>query len=70
MFSQSPLENDELLNKRIKNLRDTNFKNFLNNYEKNNREIISNNIKKKIFIKRTNYFWKKKYENGYRKKNK
>ena len=46
MFSQSPLKNDELLNKRIKKLRETNFKKFINNYEKNNREILSNSIKK------------------------
>ena len=46
MFSQSPLSNDELLNKRIKDLRENNFKNFINNYEKNNREILSNYIKK------------------------
>ena len=45
MFSHSPLENDELLNKRIQNLRDTNFKKFIVNYEKNNREILSNDIK-------------------------
>ena len=46
MFANSPLRNDELLNKRIKKLRDTNFKKFINNYEKNNREILSDNIKK------------------------
>ena len=45
MFSQSPLHNDELVNKRIKNLRESNFKRILNNYEKNNREIISNEVK-------------------------
>jgi hypothetical protein len=45
MFSQSPLYNDDLVNKRIKNLRESNFKRILNNYEKNNREIISNEVK-------------------------
>lgn len=45
MFTQSPLYNDELVNKRIKNLRESNFKRILNNYEKNNREIISNEVK-------------------------
>jgi len=46
MFANSPLRNDELLNKRIQKLRDTNFKKFLNNYEKNNREILSDSIKR------------------------
>ena len=45
MFSQSPLNNDELVNKRIKDLRDANLFRFIQNYEKNNREIISNEIK-------------------------
>jgi len=45
MFSHSPLHNDDLVNKRIKNLRESNFKRILNNYEKNNREIISNEVK-------------------------
>ena len=40
MFSHSPLVNDELLNKRINKLHDTNFKKFVTNYEKNNREIL------------------------------
>ena len=46
MFSYSPLINDELLNKRINKLRDSNFKKFVNNYEQNNREILSDNVKK------------------------
>ena len=46
MFANSPLRNDELLNKRIQKLRDTNFKKFLNNYEKNNREILSDSVKR------------------------
>ena len=45
MFSHSPLHNDNLVSKRIKNLRESNFKRILNNYEKNNREIISNEVK-------------------------
>jgi hypothetical protein len=46
MFSHSPLVNDELLNKRINKLRETNFKKFVTNYEKSNREILSDSIKK------------------------
>lgn len=46
MFSHSPLVNDELLNKRINKLHDTNFKKFVTNYEKNNREILGESIKK------------------------
>ena len=46
MFANSPLRNDELLNKRIQKLRDTNFKKILNSYEKNNREILSDSVKK------------------------
>ena len=46
MFDHSPLINDELLNKRIKCLRDINFKKIVDNYEKNNREILSKNKKK------------------------
>ena len=50
MFSQSPLSNDELLNRRIKNLRETNYKKFLDNYEKNSREVISNDIKNNEYL--------------------
>jgi len=46
MFSHSPLTNDKLLNKRLNCLRDVHFKKFVDNYEKNNREILSNSIKK------------------------
>ena len=46
MFSHSPLVNDELLNKRINQLRNTNFRKFVTNYEKNNREILRDSIKK------------------------
>ena len=45
MFSKSPLNNDELVNKRVKDLRDANLYRFIQNYEKNNREFISNDIK-------------------------
>ena len=45
MFSKSPLNNDDLVNQRIKDLRDANLFRFIHNYEKNNREIISNDIK-------------------------
>ena len=46
MFSQSPLDNDELVNKRIKDLRDANLFRFIKNYEKNSRAYISDDIKK------------------------
>ena len=46
MFANSPLRNDKLLNQRIQKLRDTNFKKFINNYEKNNREILSDSVKR------------------------
>ena len=45
MFFQSPLDKDELLSKRIEKLREANFKKHVENYEKNNREILSNSIK-------------------------
>ncbi|MBQ2600161.1 hypothetical protein II582_02085, partial [bacterium] len=45
MFFQSPLNDDELLNNRIAKLRNANFKKFVDNYEKKNREILSNSIK-------------------------
>ena len=46
MFSRSPLDKDELLNKRIKDLREANLDRIINNYEKNTREVLSNDIKK------------------------
>ena len=46
MFSHSPLANDLLLKNRINCLRNINFKKNVDNYEKNNREILSNSIKK------------------------
>ena len=45
MFLNSPLKKDELLKRRIMELRDNNFKKVLNIYENNSREIISNKIK-------------------------
>ena len=51
MFSQSPLANDKLVNDKIKKLRNFNFTKKLNNFEKNNREILNSNVKKdKLFI--------------------
>ena len=47
MFSQSPLNNDKLVKDKIKKLRNFNFNKKLNNYEKNNREILSKELKKK-----------------------
>lgn len=47
MFSQSPLSNDKLVKDRIKKLKNFNFNKKLNNYEKNNREILSKDVKKK-----------------------
>jgi hypothetical protein len=47
MFSQSPLNNDKLVKDKIKKLRKFNFNKKLNNYEKNNREILSKEVKKK-----------------------
>ena len=47
MFSQSPLNNDKLVKDKIKKLRKFNFNKKLNNYEKNNREILSKELKKK-----------------------
>ena len=47
MFSQSPLNNDKLVKDKIKKLRNFNFNKKLNNYEKNNREILSKDVKKK-----------------------
>ena len=46
MFDKSPLDQDELLNKRIKDLRDANLARIIYNYEKNTREILSNDLKK------------------------
>jgi hypothetical protein len=46
MFNNSPLIQDELLNKRIKDLRNANLERLINNYEKNTRGILSDNIKK------------------------
>ena len=46
MFHNSPLVQDELLNKRIKDLRNANLERLLNNYEKNTRGILSDDIKK------------------------
>ena len=46
MFTQSPLANDKLLNEKIIKMRKTNFSNKLNNYEKNNREILRSDVKK------------------------
>ena len=46
MFSRSPLDKDELLNKRIKDLREANLDRIINNYEKNTREVLSSDIKK------------------------
>ena len=45
MFSKSPLDKDELVNKRIKDLRSANLSRSIQNYEKNNREILSNEVK-------------------------
>ena len=50
MFAHSPLKDDLLLNKRIQNLRETNLKKFIDNYEKNNREVLSNEIKKNQYL--------------------
>ena len=47
MFSQSPLNNDKLVKDKVKKLRNFNFNKKLNNYEKNNREILSKDVKKK-----------------------
>ena len=46
MFDNSPLIQDELLNKRIKDLRDANLNRLLNNYEKNIRGVLSDDLKK------------------------
>ena len=46
MFNNSPLIQDELLNKRIKDLRNANLERLINNYEKNTRGILSDDIKK------------------------
>jgi len=46
MFDNSPLIQDELLNKRIKDLRDANLNRILNNYEKNIRGVLSDDLKK------------------------
>ena len=46
MFKTSPLYKDELVNKRIKDLRDANLARFLYNYEKNIRGVLSDDIKK------------------------
>ena len=46
MFVKSPLDQDELLNKRIKDLREANFDRIINNYEKNIRGVLSSDIKK------------------------
>ena len=46
MFDKSPLDQDELLNKRIKDLRNANLARIIYNYEKNTREILSNDLKK------------------------
>ena len=54
MFTQSPLANDKLLNEKIIKMRKTNFSNKLNNYEKNNREILRSDVKKDKHL--LNYF--------------
>ena len=46
MFSNSPLDKDELLNKRIKDLRDANLTRLINNYEKNIRGVLTEEMKK------------------------
>ena len=46
MFNNSPLIQDELLNKRIKDLRNANLERLINNYEKNTRGILSDDLKK------------------------
>ena len=46
MFIKSPLDKDELLNKRIKDLREVNLDRIITNYEKNSREVLSNDLKK------------------------
>ena len=46
MFVKSPLDQDELLNKRIKDLREANFDRIINNYEKNMRGVLSSDIKR------------------------
>ena len=46
MFSKSPLDKDELLNKRIKDLREANLDRIINNYEKNTREVLNRDIKR------------------------
>ena len=48
MFLNSPLRKDELLNKRLMELRNSNFKKIVNIYENNSREVISNKIKNNI----------------------
>ena len=60
MFSQSPLANDKLFNLKIQEMRKTNFSKKLNNYEKNNREILSNDVKKNVQL--LNYFLNNKEE--------
>ena len=50
MFSKSPLDNDELLNARIQNLRNAKYNKFINNFEKNRREILSNDIKNNEYL--------------------
>ena len=54
MFSHSPLANDKLFNQKIQEMRKTNFSKKLNNYEKNNRETLRNDVKKNIQL--LNYF--------------
>ena len=46
MFIKSPLDKDELLNKRIKDLREANLDRIINNYEKNIRGVLSSDVKK------------------------
>ena len=46
MFANSPLDKDELLNKRIKDLRDANLNRLINNYEKNIRGVLTEEMKK------------------------
>ena len=50
MFSKIPLDNDELLNTRINNLRNDKYNKFIKNYEKNIREILSNDIKQNEYL--------------------
>ena len=46
MFANSPLDKDELLNKRIKDIRDANLNRLINNYEKNIRGVLTEEMKK------------------------